>query len=52
MEGEVRRRITAALLHGKPHGTGGSHVTWRLRSSHASSVTDGETDHAQRLVRS
>ncbi len=48
-EGEVRRRIDAALAGGHLTGPDGADTTWRLRSSRVSAVRDDETAQAGRL---
>ena len=48
-EGEVRRRIDAALALGQLDGPRGV-ATWQLRSSRSAMVAESELAHGQRLV--
>ena len=49
-EGEVRRRIDAALASGHLTGPDGVDTSWLLRSSRISDVREDETDRARRLL--
>jgi hypothetical protein len=51
MEGEIRRRIDAALAAGQLPGTDGVRARWQLRVSRPGQVAAAEADHAERLVR-
>lgn len=47
----VRQRIDLALSGGQLQGPDGVTTCWQLSTSHRSSVTAEETDHAERLTR-
>jgi hypothetical protein len=49
-EAEVRRRIDDGLRTGELRGPDGTLTRWELRSSGPGAVTDGEAEHARRLI--
>jgi hypothetical protein len=49
-EGEVRRRIDAALASGELDGPDGRRTRWRLREAGRGAVADAERAHARRLA--
>jgi hypothetical protein len=50
-EGEVRRRIEAALSEPGLTGPDGVTTHWQLRNAQAGLLRDDEAEHAERLIR-